>query len=442
MSKCHCDDCCNSKKKYTDKKDKSHACRSHRCNKKIIIGPMGATGPVGPTGPAGSTGSTGPNGNIGPTGPNGQNGNIGPTGPARQSAYMYTYNNCTSQNINSCKETTGTLVNFNSTPVINNINFNGVDTVTIAISGDYEVNYTVNDITSDPSGIISFKLLKNGVTIPGSIYSKVTTPTISGTVVGQAKFSAVIGDTIQLVSNNATPTVINPFKSPFGDKSVTSGTISGVTTTINTLPIAIKSNSSVYICISTKSCSINSVTDGTRNYIRATDASFNVGNSGDKYGVEIWYCDNLPATSGYTVSITIVSLNIPTVTPKYNIKTYNILETFTPSLDIIGTTFKGFATDFTSELISTTSNELGLMSTILSNSDNQYTIFPNILLDASPNFSDIDVGQILGLPGNYTLTGINKSSTMGASVSVAIKFKDNASICECPVFSSLNIELL
>lgn len=408
MYRCDCD----KKKKYTDN---PHKCQKHRHCRKIIAGPTG------------------------PTGPNGSNGPTGPIGPSKPSAYMYTYNNCTSQNINSCNGTTGTLVNFNSTPVINNINFNGVDTVTIVISGDYEVNYTVNDITSDPSGIISFKLLKNGITVDGSVYSQITTPTISGTVIGQVKFSAVIGDTIQLVSNNTTPTVINPFKSPFGNKTSVSGTINSSFKSFITPPITIEANSSVYVCVSTKSCNL-SIIKGPTPFKNDITATFN--KKLDK--VSIYHLDELSHSFSYFIEITILGTDSGIINNylngTYNIKVYNILKTANSSNDVIGAVFNGTSTNFTSTLVPTTPNELSLMACSITQPGTLSTLFPNILLDKSP--TDIDIAQILGPIGSYNLTASNNNQVEGAAVSVAIKFADNTSFCDCPVFSSLDIKLL
>jgi hypothetical protein len=311
--------------------------------------------------------------------------------------------------------------------------------VTITIAGDYEATFVVNAMTRDPSGIISYKMLKNGVTIPGSVYSIISTPNVLTEIVGNVNFNANVNDIIQLTTNNNISTIISSTKNPIGNSSVTTGTIPGLTNNVivNTTPINIEANSSVYITVSTYNYAIvNSVVDSYGNiYNLATQTTYFNGNA----HVQIWYFDNLPNTIGYTVTFNITT--ILTFTGAYNINVYNILGTENPSLGTIGTVINNINFMFSGIVTTTTQNELGLMAygTILLGNDLS-TIFPNFLLRTSP--TTIDIAQMLGPIGIYTLT-INSSEPFTAGVlAITIKFKDNPSICECPVVSSLDINLV
>lgn len=408
MSNCGCD----------------HA-RYHRCskhNQKYIC----------LTGPKGVVGSTGPNGSIGP---------IGLTGPLQYiaSAYTSVYNNCISQNINSCNGITGKLVNFNSNSVTNNINFNGTDTLNIIIPGDYEARFAVNAITFNPDGIMSYKMLKNGVTIPGSIYSVISAPTTPVEIVGNVKFNANVNDIIQLTGNNNVATIINSLEYPIGNKSIISGTVpgGGATGSVNSSPINIKANSSVYIIINLNNYAfINSVIDiYGNNYNLATGTAFFNGNS----LLRIYYFDNLPETNGYTVTFNIGTIiQLPSYT--YNIKTFNIPGTDNPSLGSTGSIVGNALNTYISTITSTTINELALMAYASTGPDTYSTIFPNILLDVTSTTAD--VAQLLGPIGTYHLTLNSLAKFNSAVISVSIKFKNNSSVCDCPVFSSLDIKLL
>ena len=421
-----------------------------RCPKhdgyKGSTGAIGSTGPIGPIGFAGSIGSTG---SMGPTGSIGFNGDTGPMQDTI-SSYIYAYNNCTSQNINSCTGTTGKLISFNSTPVLPDftsansprgvlhaIGFNGTDTVTITIAGDYEATFTVNAMTSDPSGIISYKMLKNGATIPGSVYSVVSTPNIPAEIIGQVKFNANVNDIIQLTSNNSVATIIKSSKNPIGNNSFITGKIPQMTSVIvNTVPINIEANSSVYILVATYNYAIvNSVVDSYGNiYNLATQTTYFNTNG----RVQIWYFDNLPNTLGYTVTFNITATQ--SLIGDYDIDVYNILGTENPSLGTICTvstdsfTYNGIAT-------TTTQNELGLMTYGTLRGGSIYsTIFPNFLLHMSP--TTFNIAQILGPIGTYTLTMKSSIPISAGVLAITIKFKDNSSICECPMVSSLDIKLL
>lgn len=330
-----------------------------------------------------------------------------------KSAYIYTCNNGISQNVNLCEANSGKLVTFNSTPIRKNIQFNGTDTVTICVTGDYKADFTVNAITDGSDGIISFGLLKNNLSILESIYSSITLPHTSGTITGHCKFTANKNDIIQLSSNNKIPVVINAFKSPFENKSVISGTITpGWSTNAVSPPIVIGSTSSIYVCI-TSNCVINSVSDGTNNFILAIQTN----------NIQIWYLDLPQANSTYSVTVN-MSADI-LIQGEYRIRVYDFAGTATPSL---GNT--NIINGNTTTVLSTTVNSLGL-AVFVSDLPIE-TSFPNFLLDTE------DIAQILGPIGNHIMAVNN--ATYGASV--VIKFAENQSVCKSPVFASLNIDLL
>ncbi|PGL92146.1 collagen-like protein, partial [Bacillus cereus] len=116
-------------------------------------GATGATGATGPQGPQGNTGATGPQGiqgptgatgatGIGVTGPTGPSGGptgpTGPTGPSFPIATIVVTNNIQQ-----------TVLQFNnfifSTAInVNNIIFNGTDTVTVINGGIYVISVSIS----------------------------------------------------------------------------------------------------------------------------------------------------------------------------------------------------------------------------------------------------------------------------------------------------------
>ncbi|PFV61923.1 collagen-like protein, partial [Bacillus thuringiensis] len=103
-----------------------------------VQGNTGATGPQGIQGPTGATGATGI-GVTGPTGPSGgPTGPTGPTGPSFPVATIVVTNNIQQ-----------TVLQFNnfifSTAInVNNIIFNGTDTVTVINGGIYVISVSIS----------------------------------------------------------------------------------------------------------------------------------------------------------------------------------------------------------------------------------------------------------------------------------------------------------
>ncbi|PGO99764.1 Gly-Xaa-Xaa repeat protein, partial [Bacillus cereus] len=103
-----------------------------------VQGNTGATGPQGIQGPTGATGATGI-GVTGPTGPSGgPTGPTGPTGPSFPIATIVVTNNIQQ-----------TVLQFNnfifSTAInVNNIIFNGTDTVTVINGGIYVISVSIS----------------------------------------------------------------------------------------------------------------------------------------------------------------------------------------------------------------------------------------------------------------------------------------------------------
>ncbi|MGQ8845691.1 Gly-Xaa-Xaa repeat protein, partial [Bacillus sp. TSA_125.2] len=106
-------------------------------------GPAGTTGATGPQGVQGNTGATGPQGIQGPTGATGATGigvtgPSGPTGPSFPIATIVVTNNIQQ-----------TVLQFNnfifSTAInVNNIIFNGTDTVTVINGGIYVISVSIS----------------------------------------------------------------------------------------------------------------------------------------------------------------------------------------------------------------------------------------------------------------------------------------------------------
>ena len=140
-------------------------------------GPQEAMGPTGPTGPTGAMGMTGPQGEIGPTGPagpagargpTGPQGETGPTGPAGSStsgltAYGGLYNSGT-QLVFFTAPDTPLPVNLNTPMPLKNVAA-GANTLTVQLSGNYEINYNVLLNTSKAS-TAAVGVRRNNVMIP------------------------------------------------------------------------------------------------------------------------------------------------------------------------------------------------------------------------------------------------------------------------------------
>ncbi|PGP54825.1 collagen-like repeat preface domain-containing protein, partial [Bacillus cereus] len=101
-------------------------------------GPQGAQGNTGATGPQGVQGNTGATGATGPQGAQGNTGATGATGPSFPIATIVVTNNIQQ-----------TVLQFNnfifSTAInVNNIIFNGTDTVTVINGGIYVISVSIS----------------------------------------------------------------------------------------------------------------------------------------------------------------------------------------------------------------------------------------------------------------------------------------------------------
>lgn len=356
-------------------------------------------------------------------------------------AFIYAYNNSLVQNINSCDQE-NKLVNFSINSINENIDFNGTDTFTILQSGTYEAIFSVNArnaATDNANENLSFKLLRNGIVVPGSVYLTNAESNKVGTVNGNVKFEACANDIIQLSGNTTYPVIISSINSPFGDKTNLTGMISQNTpVSVTSSPIATKANSSVYITVSNRGyCRVTNITDGTNNYTKATEDTFFNGNG----IVQIWYLDNVPESNSYTVDITMSSI---ISNGAYEINVYNILGTENPSLDAIGTLNPIIGTVVSNDITSTKKNDIALMAFGKATDVGSplFAEFPNNILDSTPITADIY--QALGDIGTYTIA-VNATLLFNVSqtaVSVAIKFADNSSICDSPINASIDLKLL
>ncbi|MGG1723817.1 Gly-Xaa-Xaa repeat protein, partial [Bacillus paranthracis] len=166
-------------------------------------GATGATGPQGAQGPAGATGATGPQGAQGPagatgaTGPQGVQGPTGPTGPSFPIATIVVTNNIQQ-----------TVLQFNnfifSTAInVNNIIFNGTDTVTVINGGIYVISVSISTTAPGcaPLGV--------GISINGAV----ATDNFSSNLIGDSLSFTTI-ETLAAGANISVQSTLNEITIP------------------------------------------------------------------------------------------------------------------------------------------------------------------------------------------------------------------------------------
>ncbi|QRH04486.1 Gly-Xaa-Xaa repeat protein [Bacillus paranthracis] len=167
-----------------------------------VQGPAGATGASGPQGaqgPAGATGATGPQGVQGPTGATGigVTGPTGPTGPSFPIATIVVTNNIQQ-----------TVLQFNnfifSTAInVNNIIFNGTDTVTVINGGIYVISVSISTTAPGcaPLGV--------GISINGAV----ATDNFSSNLIGDSLSFTTI-ETLAAGANISVQSTLNEITIP------------------------------------------------------------------------------------------------------------------------------------------------------------------------------------------------------------------------------------
>ncbi|WP_270406434.1 Gly-Xaa-Xaa repeat protein [Bacillus paranthracis] len=162
-------------------------------------GATGATGPQGIQGPAGATGATGPQGVQGPTGATGigVTGPTGPTGPSFPIATIVVTNNIQQ-----------TVLQFNnfifSTAInVNNIIFNGTDTVTVINGGIYVISVSISTTAPGcaPLGV--------GISINGAV----ATDNFSSNLIGDSLSFTTI-ETLAAGANISVQSTLNEITIP------------------------------------------------------------------------------------------------------------------------------------------------------------------------------------------------------------------------------------
>ncbi|MED3612704.1 Gly-Xaa-Xaa repeat protein, partial [Bacillus wiedmannii] len=170
---------------------------------------IGVTGPTGPSGgPPGPTGPQGPQGNTGATGPQGVQGNTGatgatgigvtgPTGPSFPVATIVVTNNIQQ-----------TVLQFNnfifSTAInVNNIIFNGTDTVTVINGGIYVISVSISTTAPGcaPLGV--------GISINGAV----ATDNFSSNLIGDSLSFTTI-ETLRAGANISVQSTLNEITIP------------------------------------------------------------------------------------------------------------------------------------------------------------------------------------------------------------------------------------
>ncbi|PFF36198.1 collagen-like protein, partial [Bacillus cereus] len=162
-----------------------------------VTGPTGPSGgPPGPTGPQGNTGATGPQGAQGPTGATGI-GVTGPTGPSFPVATIVVTNNIQQ-----------TVLQFNnfifSTAInVNNIIFNGINTVTVINAGIYVISVSISTTAPGcaPLGV--------GISINGAV----ATDNFSSNLIGDSLSFTTI-ETLAAGANISVQSTLNEITVP------------------------------------------------------------------------------------------------------------------------------------------------------------------------------------------------------------------------------------
>lgn len=144
---------------------------------------------AGPTGPTGPTGATGPQGIQGPTGP------TGPAGSEGLAAYGGRYSN-TTQLIRVTIGTQeqiplpNTMPNLNTTYIPNN-------SITVAESGTYEINYFSN-LSVEAGTLVTLAVRNNGANIPSTIISRILEIDLGTIYSGSVIVDLTAGDVIDM----------------------------------------------------------------------------------------------------------------------------------------------------------------------------------------------------------------------------------------------------
>ncbi|MDA1679224.1 Gly-Xaa-Xaa repeat protein, partial [Bacillus cereus group sp. TH152-1LC] len=160
-------------------------------------GATGATGPQGVQGPTGATGATGI-GVTGPTGPSGgPTGPTGPTGPSFPVATIVVTNNI--------QQTVLQFNNFifNTAINVNNITFNGTDTVTVINAGIYVISVSISTTAPGcaPLGV--------GISINGAV----ATDNFSSNLIGDSLSFTTI-ETLRAGANISVQSTLNEITIP------------------------------------------------------------------------------------------------------------------------------------------------------------------------------------------------------------------------------------
>lgn len=162
-----------------------------------LQGAIGLTGPQGATGLQGPQGLQGPPGPVGPVGPQGIQGPPGPVGPQGPSgtsaviAYGYLYSTSPEPAI------PGLAVLFSNTGPNTGMSLSPYS-ITITQSGVYELSFSADIISSNPSLGITI----NNVAANGCIFATSNSGATPVDVSGTCLVTATSGNTIRLVSES------------------------------------------------------------------------------------------------------------------------------------------------------------------------------------------------------------------------------------------------
>jgi hypothetical protein len=366
------------------------------------------------------------------------------------SAYAYVYNT-TVETLDPCTvpPTATQLISFVSSGPSDNITFNGTNTLTLNVTGDYVADYSVTASAATGSGL-SFALYdtpSGGVAtlIPGSPYF-ILSP--SGTVNGRVKFTANAGDQIQLANNTESPVTLatSPSSIVIGNHaSIQTGTTT--VTTLSSPPITVLAGSSIYIGIATtETTTAPTVTDNQGHTFTLIASSSHLVN----VLTAVLFIDNVLANTNY-----IVTAAFPAVTEAV-LQVIELRGTATPSFDTTSSNSQfpvASNTGTTGTATSTTSGELALMFSAWNPSPNgEFTtaVAPNFNIEnpVSPlgqGVAEGSVGQYLGASGTYLMTANItgapapvpwQTDTVTVFPAVAMPF------CQTPVNASLDLILL
>jgi hypothetical protein len=336
--------------------------------------------------------------------------------------------------------------------------FNGVNAITLPVTGIYEATYTVTGGPSITPGYMSLQLYittsANVIAlIPGSIFYTLANSQYEE-LIGNVKFFAVAGDMITLANNTMSVIEIPTPPAMVGASSIVVGghSFNQVVNTnvIVSTPINVSLGSAVYVAIQVgngQQVHLAGVTDSNgRTYTLANK----VLHPDNIIETEIWYINSSANTIGLTVTVDL------TGNAGANIEVVELQGTAAASLgNIASNTGHSLIASTTGSTL--TVGNFGLLSVVSTNNGNQSfaAAGSDFIIDRIPVpalggqiVAGANLGEPFGSPGSYTMSANITGSVPLVDWAAALVFVNPASptttpvFCSCPGNAGLDIVLL